>query len=92
VRLAAIGAGVLTIVYGLLSFAVGKGDEPAPLDILVLFAMILEGVVLVGFHALQGRNYERIGRVGLYTTIGSIVLFELLLLVSLIGGDVEDIN
>ncbi len=86
--LAAIGAGVLALVYGLLGFAVGKGDELGPLDILVILAMILEVVALVGFHALQGRNYGRIGRAGLYTTIGSIVLFELLLLVSLFGGDV----
>jgi hypothetical protein len=42
----------------------------------------------VGFHALQGRNYERIGLAGLYTTIGSLVVFELLLLASLLGGDV----
>ena len=49
--------------------------------------MTLEVVGLVGFHVLQGRNYERIRRAGLYTTIGSIVLFELLLLTSLLGGD-----
>jgi hypothetical protein len=62
------------------------------LDILVILAMILEVVALVGFHTLQGRNYGRIGRAGLYTTIGSIVLFELLLLVSLLGGDVVGID
>ncbi len=84
-----MGAGVLAIVYGLISFAVGKGDEPGPLDILVILAMVLEVVGLVGFHTLQGRNYGRIGRAGLYTTIGSIVLFELLLLASLLGGDVS---
>ncbi len=90
--LAAIGAGVLALVFGLLAFALGRGDEPGPLDILVLLAMILEVVALVGFHALQGRNYGRIGRAGLYTTISSTVLFELLLLVSLFGGDVEGID
>ena len=86
--LAAMGAGLLAVVYGLLAFAAGKGDEPGPLDILVILAMILEVVGLVGFHALQGRNYGRIGRAGLYTTIGSIVVFELLLLTSLLGDDV----
>ena|SRR5215204_1380434 len=86
--LAAMGAGLLAIVYGVLAFAVGKGDEPGPLDILVILAMILEVVGLVGFHALQGRNYGRIGGAGLYTTFGSIVVFELLLLTSLLGGDV----
>ena len=86
--LAAIGAGILAIVYGLLSFATGKGDEPGALDILVILAMILEVVGLLGFHALQGRNYGRIGRAGLYTTIGAIVLFELLLVLSLLGGGV----
>lgn len=86
--LAAMGAGLLAIVYGLLGFAAGKGDEPGALDILVILAMILEVVGLVGFHALQGRNYGRIGRAGLYTTIASIVVFELLLVASLLGGDV----
>ena len=86
--LAAMGAGLLAIVYSLLAFAAGKGDEPGPLDILIILAMILEVVGLVGFHALQGRNYGRIGRAGLYTTIGSIVIFELVLVASLVGGEV----
>jgi hypothetical protein len=86
--LAAMAAGLLAVVYGILGFATGKGDEPGPLDILVILAMILEVVGLVGFHALQGRNYGRIGRAGLYTTIGAIVVFELLLVASLFGGDV----
>jgi hypothetical protein len=86
--LAAMAAGPLAVVYGILAFATGKGDEPGPLDILVILAMILEVVGLVGFHALQGRNYGRIGRAGLYTTIGAIVVFELLLVASLFGGDV----
>jgi hypothetical protein len=86
--LAAMGAGLLAIVYSLLAFAAGKGDDPGPLDILIILAMILEVVGLVGFHALQGRNYGRIGRAGLYTTIGSIVIFELVLVASLLGGDV----
>ena len=50
--------------------------------------MILEVVGLLGFHALQGRNYGRIGRAGLYTTIGAIVLFELHLVARLLGGEV----
>src|SRR5215210_1417340 len=86
--LAAMGAGLLAIVYGLLGFATSKGDEPGALDILVILAMILEVVGLVGFHALQGRNYGPIGRAGLYTTIASIVVFELLLVASPLGGDV----
>ena len=45
--LAAMGVGVLAIVYGLLSFATGKGDEPGPLDILVILAMVLEVVGLL---------------------------------------------
>ena len=86
--LAAIGAGVLAIAYGLLGLLTGKGDEPGPLDILVILAQALEVVGLLGFHALQGRNYGRIGRAGLYTTIAALVLFELLLVASLLGGDV----
>src|SRR5919199_819543 len=86
--LAAMAAGVLAISYGLLNFALDQGDERGPLDILVLLGMILEVLGLLGFHALQGRNYGRIGRAGLYTTIAAIVLFELLLVASLFGGDV----
>ena len=86
--LAAMGAGVLFIVYSLLSFAVGKGDEPGPLDVLAILAYVLEVVGLLGFHALQGSNYGRIGRAGLYTTIGAIVLWEFLILTGLLGSDV----
>src|SRR5829696_9603216 len=86
--LAAMGAGALFIVYSLLSFAVGKGDEPGPLDVLAILAYVLEVVGLLGFHALQGSNYGRIGRAGLYTTIGAIVLWEFLILTGLLGSDV----
>jgi hypothetical protein len=85
---AAMGAGILFIVYSLLSVAVEKGDEPSPLDILAILGYVLQVVGLLGFHALQGRNYGRIGRAGLYTTIGAIVLWEFLILASLLGGDV----
>src|ERR671921_2523850 len=87
--LAAMGAGLLAIVYSLLGFAAGKGDEPGPLDILVILAMLLEVVGLVGFHALQGRNYGRIGRAGLYTAIGGIVVWALVILASLFGESVS---
>ena len=87
--LAAIGAGVLAIAYSLLGLATGKGDEPGPLDILGFLAQILEVIGLLGFHALQGRNYGRIGRAGLSTTISSIVLFEFLILTSLFGADMS---
>src|SRR5215203_5005886 len=86
--LAAMASGILFIVYSLLGVAVGKGDEPSPLDILAILGYVLQVVGLLGFHALQGRNYERIGRAGLYTTIGSIVLWEFLILTGLLGGDV----
>ena len=46
-----------------------------------------EVVGLIGFHALQGSNYGRIGRAGLYTTIGAIVVWEFLILTSLFGGN-----
>ena len=86
--LAAIASGVLFIVYSLLGFAVGRGDEPSPLDILAIVAYVLQVVGLVGFHTLQGRNYGRIRRAGLYITIGAIVLWEVLILISLFLGDV----
>jgi hypothetical protein len=63
--LAAMASGVLLIVYSLLGFAVGKGDEPSPLDILAIVAYVLQVVGLVGFHTLQKRSYGRIGRAGL---------------------------
>src|SRR5215207_1874948 len=87
--LAAMASGVLFIVYSLLGFAVGKGEEPGPLDILAILGYVLQVVGLLGFHALQGRNYGRIGRAGLYTTIGAIVLWGFLILTSLLGGDVS---
>ena len=85
--LAAMGAGVLFILYSLLSLAAGKGDEPGPLDILAILAYSFEVVGLIGFHTLQGSNYGRIGRAGLHTTIGAIVVWEFLILTSLFGGN-----
>ena len=85
--LAAIAAGVLAIVYLLLGVAVGKGDEASALDILAILAMALQVVALIGFHALQGANYGRIGRAGLYISIAAIVLFEFLILASLLAGN-----
>jgi hypothetical protein len=84
--LAAMGGGVLFIVYSLLGVATGKGDESGPLDLLAILAYVLLVVGLVGFHALQQRNYGRIGRAGLYTTIAAFVLWEILLLGGLFGG------
>jgi len=51
--LAAMGGGVLFIVYSLLAVATGKGDEAGPLDLLAILAYVLIVVGLVGFHALQ---------------------------------------
>ena len=84
--LATMGGGGLFIVYSLLGVAIGKGDEPGPLDLLAILAYVFQVVGLLGFHTLQGRNYGRIGRAGLYTTIGAIVLWEFLILASLLGG------
>ena len=86
--LAAMGSGVLTLLYFLISLATGKGDEPGPLDILDILSYVLQVVALLGFHALQGRHYGRIGRAGLYITIGAIVIFVLLILTYLLFGDV----
>jgi hypothetical protein len=84
--LAAMGAGVLFISNSFLGVAVGNADEPGPLDILAILGYVLQMVGLVGFHALQARHYGRIGRAGLYTTIGAILIFEFLLLASLLGN------
>ena len=56
--LAALGAGALAILYFLLSLAVGKGDQPGPLDILDILAMVLEVI------ALQGSTLCREGTTG----------------------------
>ena len=84
--LAAMGGGILFVVYSLLVVATGEGDESAPLDLLAIVAYVLLVVGLVGFHALQQRNYGRIGRAGLYTTITAFVLWEILLLGRLLGA------
>ena len=88
--LAGMGGGVLFIVYSLLGAVTGKGDEPGPSDLLAILAYVLIVVGLAGFHALQQRNYGRIGRAGLYTTIGAIVLWEIFLVASLLGGEGGD--
>ncbi len=85
--LAAMGGGVLLIVYNLLALAVGvKVEESSPLDVLVILGYVLEVVGLVGFHTLQGRNYGGIGRAGLYTSIGALLVFAFLLVADLLGG------
>ena len=84
--LAAIGAGVLFIVYTLLGVAAGKGEESGPLYFLAVLAYVLEVIGLVGFHALQQRNYGRIGRAGLYTAIGGIVVWASVILAGIFGG------
>ena len=83
---AAMGGGVLFIVYGLLGVALGIGEEESSpfLDILAILGYVLQVVGLLGFHARQGRHYGRIGRVGLYTTIGAILVFVFFILASLL--------
>ncbi len=85
--LAAVGAGVLYILYFLIGLATGKGEEdPGALDILPILFLGLQVVGLLGFHALQGRHYGRIGRAGLYTTIGAIAALEIQILAALLQG------
>ena len=83
--LAAMGGGVLFIVYSLLGVATRKGEESGPLDLLAILGYVLLIVGLAGFHTLQQRNYGRIGRAGLYTTIAAFLLWEVLLLTGLLG-------
>jgi hypothetical protein len=86
--LAAMGSGILGIIlYGLLALALGRGlEEFGALDILIILGYVLILVGLLGFHILQGRNYGRIGRAGLYTSIGSILVLFLWLVASLLAG------
>lgn len=83
---AAMGGGVLFLLYSLYGFAVGNGEATSPLVLLAILGYVLVGVGLVGFHTLQGGNYGRIGRAGLYMTIAAFLIWVILLLVGLLGG------
>ena len=85
--LAAMGGGILLVLYSLLALALGIGiEEIGALDILFLLGYVLILVGLLGFHTLQGRNYGRIGRAGLYTSIGSFLVLFLFVVASLLAG------
>ncbi len=54
-------SGVMWIVQSLLALAVSDPDEALWLDALFIIGVLLTLAGLVGLHALQKRNYGRIG-------------------------------
>jgi len=56
-------------------------------DALLLLAALLTLTGLVGLHALQGGNYERIGRAGFYTAAAGLLAQALGALVLLMGSE-----
>jgi hypothetical protein len=84
--IAAMAAGVAWIAAGLLGYVVVDPEESAPVNILFIVAVLLVLVGLVGFHAIQGENYGRIGRAGFYTVIVATFAQVLGLVVFLAGS------
>lgn len=71
--IAAMAAGVVWIAIGLLGLVVENPGVSPLVNVLFMVAVLLVLVGLVGFHALQKRNYGSIGRVGFYTIIVAIL-------------------
>lgn len=64
-----MAAGLAWAAAGLLGYVVANPEESPLVNLLFIIAVLLVLVGLVGFHTLQGENYGRIGRAGLYTVI-----------------------
>ncbi len=85
--LAAMLSGVVWIVQSLLALVVSDPDEALWLDALFIIGVLLTLAGLVGLHALQKRNYGRIGQAGFYTVILSSLAQILGLVVFLAGSE-----
>ncbi|MDP8925944.1 MAG: hypothetical protein M3M97_03325 [Actinomycetota bacterium] len=70
--IAAIAAGVVWIVVSFLSLVVGNPGLSPEVNALYVVAVLLVLGGLVGFHALQKRNYGTIGWVGFYMIIAAV--------------------
>ncbi len=70
--IAAIAAGVVWIVVSFLSFVVENPGLSPEVNALYVIAVLLVLGGLVGFHALQKRNYGTIGWVGFYMIIAAV--------------------
>lgn len=80
-------SGVVWIVQSLLALVVSDPDEALWLDALFIIGVLLTLAGLVGLHALQKRNYGRIGQAGFYTVILSSLAQILGLVVFLAGSE-----
>jgi hypothetical protein len=85
--LAAMLAGMVWIVAGLLGRVVANPETNSWVNILFIVAVLLVLVGLVGFHTLQKGNYGRIGRAGFYTVVVATFAQVLALVVFLAGSD-----
>lgn len=83
--LAAMLGGVVWLVDNLLFLAFPQATWT---NAVVIVATLLVLVGLVGFHALQGKNYGRIGRAGFWTVVIASLARILSLIVFLAGSNV----
>src|SRR3712207_6913487 len=67
--LAAMVAGMLFVAAPLLGRSFPQALQGIPMEAFLVVALILVPVGMAGFHALQGRNYGSIGRVGLWMAV-----------------------
>ena len=61
-------------------------------DLMLLLATLLTLGGLVGLHALQGANYGRIGRAGLYAAAVGLLVQAMAALLLLMGSDAWEVT
>jgi hypothetical protein len=69
--LAAMVGGVLLVVAPLFGRYLPQASSWLAMEALLVVALLLVPVGMVGFHALQGRDYGRIGRAGFWTVVAA---------------------
>ena len=90
--IAAMLGGVFWVVWSNL-FRVNSEAAGGPIsDGLLMFAALLTLGGLVGLHALQGANYGRIGRAGLYAAAVGLLVQALAALLLLMGNDAWEVT
>ena len=84
--LAAVLGGVMWVAMGLLAI-ITVNSEARYMDALFIVTLLLVLGGMVGLHALQKENYERIGRAGFYLVIVGSLAMALSLVVLLAGSE-----
>lgn len=87
---AAMVGGVLWAVWSLLGRASAASGSSFS-DVLLLLAALLTLIGLVSLHALQGGNYEGIGRAGFYIAAVGLLAQALGALGLLVGGGAAEV-